>query len=560
MKHILLLLTIAAFFYSCSQVEIITPPVQEEALLPLELEMNTQPVTKALIKESRLPSGSSVGLTVRDSYGAYTGDGYTNVQYTASGSSSSQTWSCESPIMLSAQTGTLYSYYPYSDAYDDITAIPLRANSTVQVDCMYGIPVSVSKDSRKASITLKHALAAVRITYIRGTYTGDGLISKVSFGGNCIATSGYLDATDGTLYSLSGKGSTISPAISSKTLSSSIQESEFIVIPTGEKQGKIVITIDSKDYALEFGDIELRQGQITQFHLTVNDGQLALSDITVSEWTYGDSKDSEILVSDKVTITGNIDDIAFYNSVSNGNVTIVAVPKTKSILEEVEPVTYTGTCSLTQSSDIETGVRTITISNIKSDVVVDFKGTFTYDLAVEWDVKGGEATQMLYTYFFESDWEDILRIREGDKDISPSFKTTFSSSGKHIYKYSFVNHTIPYSIFENCPALTKVTISDIVTTVGGYAFAKTSLTHFELPETVKSYGSGVLYDCTKLSTVILPDSLTEIYDSMFRGCESLTTIKIPDGVTRFGDYAFDGCIKLFWVLSSSSLAALIFTL
>ena len=534
---------------SCFQDDVIIPIVDEnDNYLPLELQMNTESITKAIIKEKQLPSGSSVGLTVTDPYGVYTGEGYANVQYTASGSGTAQIWNCSSPIMLSAQSGTLYSYYPYSEAYDDITAIPIRANSTVQVDCMYGLPVSVSKDSRKAAITLKHALAAVRITYVRGTYTGEGSVSKVSFGGNCIATAGYLDATDGTLYSLSGKGSSISPAISSRTLSSTLQESEMIVIPTGENQGKVVITIDGVDYTLEFNDIQLRQGEMTQFHLTVNDGELKLSDVTVSEWTYGDSKDTEILVSDKVTITGDIDDIAFYNSVSNGTVTIVAVPKTKSILEEVEPVTYTGTCSLTQSSDIETGVRTITISNIKSDVVVDFKGTFTYDLAVEWDVKGGEATQMLYTYFFESDWEDILRIREGDKDISPSFKTTFSSSGKHIYKYSFANHTIPYSIFENCPALTKVTISDIVTTIGGYAFAKTSLTHFELPETVTSYGSAVLYDCTKLRTVILPDSLTENYDSMFRGCESLTTIKIPDSVTRFGDFAFDGCTSLALII------------
>ena len=98
--------------------------------------------------------------------------------------------------MLSSETGTAYAYYPYAEACTDITAISIRANSTVQTDFMWGIPVSVSKDNRKATLVMKHALAAVRITYVRGTYSGTGNVSKVSFGGNCIATAGTLDATD----------------------------------------------------------------------------------------------------------------------------------------------------------------------------------------------------------------------------------------------------------------------------------------------------------------------------------------------------------------------------
>ena len=74
------LLFLAAALCSCSINEsIITPPVQEEAA-PLVLTMNTTPPTKALIKESRLPDPSMVGITVRDPYGAYTGEGYSNVK------------------------------------------------------------------------------------------------------------------------------------------------------------------------------------------------------------------------------------------------------------------------------------------------------------------------------------------------------------------------------------------------------------------------------------------------------------------------------------------------
>ena len=539
------ILAFTALLCSCSPAEVLLPEEpQAEQPVALELSMSTAELTKALVKDTRLPDGSSVGITIKDDYGVYTGELFSNVKYTANQESGNQVWSSESPVMLSSETGTAYAYYPYAEACTDISAISIRANSTVQTDFMWGIPVSVSKDNRKATLVMKHALAAVRITYVRGTYSGTGNVSKVSFGGNCIAVAGTLDATDGSISNLAGKGTMLTPPQIATTLSSTLQEFELIVIPTGEKQGKIVITIDGKDYTLEFGDIDLRQGQITQFHLTVNDEQLSLSDITVSEWTYSNVDPAEIKVSDKVKITGDIEDIAFYNSVSGGTVTIVAVPKTKSIFEEVEPVTYTGSCTLSQSSDIETGVRTITLSNISSNIEVKFSGTYTYDIVTEWTVTAGEATQMLYRYFYESDWTDILRIREGDTDIKASFTTTFSSSGKHIYKYAFVDHAVPYDIFENCPALTGVRLSDVVTSLDGYCFSKTSITHFELPETVTYYGSGVLYDCKKLRTVILPRNLTELYDSMFRGCESLTTVDIPDGVTRFGDFAFDGYTSL----------------
>ena len=535
-----------AMLLVCSCHEEITPMIPEEIEQQEELVLNmsTETITKAIIEGSRLPDNSSVGLFITDDSGFYEPAGYKNIKYTSRSEGGAQVWESENPIYLSDKDATLYSYYPHLASLTSMNLLPVTASSTVQVDYMWGNPVNVSKGNRVANITMKHALAVVRVTFVRGTYSGDGIVSKVSFSGGCAASIAALDITNGTLSNFIGQGAAISPAISKKTLSSTSQKADIIVIPTQETDGKITMTIDGKDYVLEFGDIELHQGEITQFHLTVNDGQLSLSDITVSEWTYSNVDPAEIKVSDKVKITGDIEDIAFYNSVSGGTVTIVAVPKTKSIFEEVEPVTYTGSCTLSQSSDIETGVRTITLSNISSNIEVNFSGTYTYDIVTEWTVTAGEATQMLYRYFYESDWTDILRIREGDTDIKPSFTTTFSSSGKHIYKYAFVDHSVPYDIFENCPALTGVRLSDVVTSLDGYCFSKTSITHFELPETVTYYGSGVLYDCTKLRTVILPRNLTELYDSMFRGCESLTTVDIPDGVTRFGDFAFDGCTSL----------------
>lgn len=530
--------------YGCQE-EIMTPePIPSDPAVPLELSMSTAELTKGLIKDTRLPDGSSVGITIQDDYGVYTGELFTNVKYTAQQESGNQVWSSDSPVMLSSETGTAYAYYPYAEACTDIRAISIRANSTIQTDFMWGIPVSVSKDNRKATLVMKHALAAVRITYVRGTYSGTGNVSKVSFGGNCIATAGTLDATDGSLSNLTGKGTMLTPSQITTTLLSTLQEFEMIVIPTGEKQGKIVITIDGKDYTLEFGDIDLRQGQITQFHLTVNDGELSLSDITVSEWTYADSKDTAIKVTDKVTLTGNLDDIAVYNSVVNGVVTITAVPKTKGTFKEVEPVSINSNATLSQSCDIHTGVRTITLTNITGNVTVTFYGTYCYDLITEFTVNAKESVRMLYLYFSSSDKEKILRIREGDEDIPVTSTHIWDVGGKHILRYSFTNHTIPYDMFNDVTAITAIEIGDCVTSIESYAFKGTSIERVIIPETVSSFGSSLFYNCAKLKNAVLPKGITEIYDSMFRGCESLQSIDIPEGVTRFGDSAFDGCSSL----------------
>ena len=545
MKKIILPALLAIVSLSGCQEEVITPePMPAEQPVPLELSMTTATLTKGLIKDSKLPDGASVGITVKDSYGVYTGELFTNIKYTSKTESGKQVWSSDSPVMLSSETGTAYAYYPYNSAIEDITAVTVKATSAIQLDCMWGQPVSVSKDSRNARFTMKHALAAVRITYVRGSYTGEGKVTKVSFGGSCIGTAGYLDITDGTLHTILGKGSTVSPAITATTLSSTLQESEIIVIPTGEKQGKITIAIDGKDYVLEFGDIDLRQGQITQFHLTVNDGELSLSDITVSEWTYADSEETAIKVSDKVTLTGDLEDIAVYNSVSNGVVSITAMPKTKGGFKDVEPVTISGNATLSQSSDPYTGVRTITLSNINENVTVNFSGTYCYDLIAEFTVNAGESTKMQYNYLSATNKAKILRIREGDTDIPIAATHTFSTGGKHILKYSFTNHSIGYDSFNSVTALTGISIGDCVTSIENYAFKGTSIESVKIPDSVTTFGSSLFYDCLNLKHVVLPAGLTQIYDSMFRGCEALQSIDIPKGVTRFGDFAFDGCSSL----------------
>ena len=74
--------------------------------------------------------------------------------------------------------------------------------------------------------------------------------------------------------------------------------------------------------------------------------------------------------------------------------------------------------------------------------------------------------------------------------------------------------------FEDCSALTSITIPDSVTAIGKSAFKV----------------------CKSLTTIHLPISLIEIKAYTFYDCSSLTSITIPDSVTAIGESAFEDCI------------------
>ena len=81
MKRALLPAVLATITLCGCQEEIITPePTPSDSAVPLELSMSTAELTKGLIKDTRLPDGSSVGITIKADYGIYTGQLFTNVK------------------------------------------------------------------------------------------------------------------------------------------------------------------------------------------------------------------------------------------------------------------------------------------------------------------------------------------------------------------------------------------------------------------------------------------------------------------------------------------------
>ena len=134
MKRILFLLSVVISLASCSEIttDITSDDIKfqdEDKLLPLMLNINSSTMTKALMEDTSLPNGSSVGITIRDDYGRYTGENYTNIRYSSALSAGVQVWETTSPVLLARETGTLFSYWPHSEDEVDGTMITVSATS-----------------------------------------------------------------------------------------------------------------------------------------------------------------------------------------------------------------------------------------------------------------------------------------------------------------------------------------------------------------------------------------------------------------------------------------------
>ena len=144
--------------------------------------------------------------------------------------------------------------------------------------------------------------------------------------------------------------------------------------------------------------------------------------------------------------------------------------------------------------------------------------------------------------------------------------------------------------FENCTALTSITIGNSVTNISQSAFENctglTSITvnsgntvyhsagnclintesktvilgciNSVIPNdgSVTSIGDQAFYNCTRLTSITIPDSITNIGYYAFYNCTALTSITIGDSVTSIGDWAFYGCTGLTSITIPDSVTSI----
>lgn len=539
----------------------------DEDRVPLELNVKASQATqtKGLIYGTAMPDGSCLGITVVEpDLDTYDGESFINIPYTASSSDGVQIWKpLKNQILLSTTTGNGYAYYPYSEEVTNIREIPVKATSEHQVDYMYAKKVNLLRKSNPtANLTLNHALCGVRLSFTRGTYAEAGVITSVSARGDALASSAILNAMDGTLSSVEA-GETFTPQMDPLSISSENPWVEFIAIPGTESIIEFELCIDGKIVKLQTPKkIKLLTGYINRIAITVDKGSAYVTSTDVTEWVH-DKVSNRIELNDHtITFGGVTDGLTFDSSVDeDGNVNIIVAPYlTKDA--EVKPVTFEGDAMLIQDVDVETGLMTIKLSDINSDVTINFNGFYLWMTFVHEITDISQPTRIYYGGSPE-------RIRMDGVDISTERDYQFETTGEHVmrmsipnykgYSYSLMQYiqTVKSAIFPEgvemigawcflgCANFKEVSLPSTLKSISYQAFERSGLVSCVVPDgCVMSY--GVFDDCRSLTYVKLPSDMKTIPESTFQDAAILEHIDLPPGYTHIGERAFSGCaIKSF---------------
>lgn len=342
----------------------------------LSISVNTQPPTKGMITERVLPDESELCIGIFNPDGSnYMGKNYGHLYFKAENGPGTQIWKPSGQVLLGESEGVLYAYYPYSMySGGDIRHIFVEADSYTQDDFMYAGPYTgLNMDNKHVDITLKHALAAIKLTTRRGSYEGAGAIRSIGLGGYCGGYQGYFDVTQRKFTEVS-TGGIIYPT-TSFNLSDGPNEQYIMLIPTGEPGDLMIrMTIDEVYYTKTIPNFMIEQGKITNLNLSVDKGKLTINSVTLSEWAVTARGEATAMADYRVTLAGDQEGISIGTVIDdNGKVTITAVPYI-SKEATVNPVTFEGTATFSQEVNQNSGVRTIVIEDLESNVNVIFDG------------------------------------------------------------------------------------------------------------------------------------------------------------------------------------------
>ena len=109
--------------------------------------------------------------------------------------------------------------------------------------------------------------------------------------------------------------------------------------------------------------------------------------------------------------------------------------------------------------------------------------------------------------------------------------------------------SIKVAAFNNCAALTSISLPEKLTSIGDGAFnGCAALTSISLPEELTSIGDATFWGCTALKSISLPKELTSIGHYAFQDCTALASISLPEGMKIIGGYAFENCTALTKVI------------
>lgn len=454
---------------------------------PIKLAVETADVhARAPIFDATLPDAAQIGINVTDADGkAYDGVTYSNVAYVTTGTGSSQTWApvSGSAIMLSSTPAKLVAYYPYAEG-TNLTAIPVE--TATQTDYMFsGAMTGITNANPEVTITMQHALTAVRVALVKGSFTGSANVTEVKVKSPAFGTAASLNAETGALADITGQGDAVTIAPNFALAAEATNTDVLLVPDVSVTSGKtnVSVKIGENQYTADIDFTEsYKQGYIYTYTLTLNNKGMELMGVDVTPWNTGTSAEGE-LVPDKfaeaLIATFEIDDVS-------------------------QPV-YVISPNFVAANDIEGQDNRVIAMNIDGiDVTPTYTWQFTqpgkhvvkYILSDMTHIPDNFfAGELINRYYEASDYQELVDNRKG---LYASYVASRNAG-------------VPFQYF---PYLVKV----------------------EMPDTFSSIGTESFEGCHDLKEVVFSNILQVIGRQAFVDCSSLEELILPASVKHFQDY------------------------
>lgn len=168
------------------------------------------------------------------------------------------------------------------------------------------------------------------------------------------------------------------------------------------------------------------------------------------------------------------------------------------------------------------------------------------DVIAKTVVVGGQA--VLFIDPNQEVHEGVLDNPMGDTDTTVSDGTDNgedsgqiiydSAKGGYLPKYKTVGSKIASQAYYASQNMDDYTMTNGITDIGDFAFARSNLTSIVIPEGVTHIGYGAFYHCNNLSNVTIPSSVTEIDGYAFDNTPYISNFKSNisgDGFLTVGD-------------------------
>lgn len=132
--------------------------------------------------------------------------------------------------------------------------------------------------------------------------------------------------------------------------------------------------------------------------------------------------------------------------------------------------------------------------------------------------------------------EGITKIEDYTFYNSSLTNLTVPSTLTNVGRYALANTRISNDVYDSI-------LEKNIDTIGNGAFSGTKLTgEVVVPNKVTSLGNGVFAGCTDITVgTIEMNNISKLPDSTFKNCTSLTSYNLPDTIVEIGASAFENC-------------------